>query len=233
MWKPGTAKPNGSLTPSSSSGKKKKKPSRPKLDLGGIDDDIRGESITKTTTPSSSTPRKRLSGGTMNMRFMKRRTDTISDNNNNNNNEDEKRKNNNSNSSKTTSSHQRMEKDDAMDIDKDDDDDNGGGANDASTEKDNVDGSSYYAQATSVDMYGIEASLIGRRSFRGFNTAMERIYKDSKACLEKRGDNTDRPTQKVSDEELLLRYQENRGKSTGGGRGVGSFDKKNKNKKRR
>merc|ERR550539_2390065 len=41
-------------------------------------------------------------------------------------------------------------------------------------------------EATSVDMYGIEAALIGRRSFRGFNVPIERIWKDSKACLENR-----------------------------------------------
>lgn len=219
MWKPGTAKPSGSLSISSSSASKKKKRAlRPKLDLGISDDDDNNiTASTRKDVPSSATPRKRLSGGTMNMKFMKRRKDAT---NANGNDDSEKRK---SESSKKNSSHARMQNNNAMDVEENDD---------ISTEKDCEDGSKY-AQATSVDMYGIEASLIGRRSFRGFNAPIQRIWKDSKAFIEN-GAVNDRPG-KVSDEELLLRYKDTakqRG-STGGGRGVGNLDKKNRNKKLR
>lgn len=82
---------------------------------------------------------------------------------------------------------------------------------------------SKYEPATAVDMYGIEASLIGRRSFRGFNAPLERMWAESKALLENR-EGTGRPRKKISDEELLLRYQESRG--------VGNLDKKLKRKHR-
>jgi hypothetical protein len=220
MWKPGTAKPSGSLTSSpSSASRKKKRALRPKLDLGISDDDDNIiTASTRTDGPSSATPRKRLSGGTMNMKFMKRRKDAI---NANSNDDSEKRK---SDSSKKNSSHARMQNNNAMDVEEN---------SDISTEIGCEDGSKY-AQATSVDMYGIEASLIGRRSFRGFNAPIQRIWKDSKAFLEN-GAVNNRPGNKVSDEELLLRYKDTgkqRG-STGGGRGVGNLDKKNRNKKRR
>merc|ERR550539_548169 len=78
-------------------------------------------------------------------------------------------------------------------------------------------------EATSVDMYGIEAALIGRRSFRGFNVPIERIWKDSKACLENR-EASDRPRKKISDEELLIRYQESRV--------VGNLDKQRQHRTR-
>lgn len=201
MWKPGTEKPSGSLL-SKSSEKKKKKGTRPNLDLS-INDGGGALSL-KAKSPSSATPRKRLSGGTMNMRFMKRRKSDIDANKS----ED---------SEKPTPDSQRklpLQNNDVMDIESD---------NDNASEDE-----SKYAPATSVDMYGIEASLIGRRSFRGFNAPIERIWKDSKGRLENRGLN-DRPGKKVSDEELLQRYKDIARER--GSRGVGNLDKKNKKRR--
>ena len=217
MWKPGTAKPSNSFTALSTTSKEKKmkKASRPKLDLDISDEGDTKSLSAKTIAPSSATPRKRLSGGTMNMRFMKRRktpTNGIS------NDDSEKQT---PGSHKKPSPHKMVQNNDAMDI----------GVNDGiSIEKDCEDGSKYVT-ATSVDMYGIEASLIGRRSFRGFNAPIERIWKDSKGCLENRGVKGN----KVTDEELLRRYQDTaieRGRAQGA-RGVGNLEKKNKSKKRR
>lgn len=220
MWKPGTEKPNNSVS-SSSSKKKRKNASKPtKLDIG-FDDD--GGTRKTSTTPkgsSSATPRKCLSGGTMNMRFMKRRKDAIT--NSSNGGDAEKKQ---PRPRSKSPSRSKMEEDDAMNIDETDDD---------VSRDDNYINGSKYARATSVDMFGIGASLIGRQSFGGFNEPIERIWKDSKASMENRGV-TDRPGQKLSDEELLLRYKEmthQRGNADGA-KGVGNFDKKNKSKRRR
>merc|ERR1712070_293052 len=136
MWKPGTEKPSGSLL-SKSNKKKKKKEMTPKLDLS-INDG--GDALSmKAKTPSSATPRKRLSGGTMNMRFMKRR-------------KPDSNANQGDDSEKATPDSQRklplIQNNDAMDIESD---------NDVAPDKDFGDGSKY-APASSVDMYGIEAS---------------------------------------------------------------------------
>lgn len=96
----------------------------------------------------------------------------------------------------------------------DDDADN----SDASSEF-SADDSNKYEAATSVDMYGMEAALIGRRSFRGFNAPLERMWTEARDDLKNR-DATTRKT-KVSDEELLRRYAESNGI-----RGVGNLDKK-------
>jgi hypothetical protein len=88
-----------------------------------------------------------------------------------------------------------------------------------------------YAQiASAVDMYGMTAALIGRRSFGGFNAAMERAYSNSKASIENEAIHG--PKQKISDEELLERYKEIAMKRDDNGRGVGNLDKKVKKRKR-
>ena len=85
-----------------------------------------------------------------------------------------------------------------------------------------------YAPATAMDMYGMQAALIGRRSFHGFNAPIERAYQDSKDSVENRA-RADKPQQKISDEELIQRYQDIVQQRSGGGdnsRGVGNLDKK-------
>ncbi len=217
MWKPGKAKPSGSyLTKSQEKKKKKEKEGTKKNNLDLSIGDSGDMSLPSPNTPSSATPRKRLSGGTMNMRFMKRhKPDT---------NEEGSDRTAPDSHTKQSPAHARLQNNNAMDIDSE---------NDMKTENHYNDGSKY-APASSADMYGIEAQLIGRRSFRGFNEPIERIWKESKGRLENRGLN-DRPGKKISDEELLQRYKDiarERG-NKGGARGIGNFDKKNKNKNRR
>lgn len=90
---------------------------------------------------------------------------------------------------------------------------------------------SYGRVATSVDMYGSPATLIGRRSFGGFNAAVERAFNDSKASSENQ--TSTRPQQKISDEELLKRYKETvMQRDDGDRRGVGNLDGKMKKRKR-
>jgi len=228
MWKPGTAKPTGSTPPSSSKKNKKKKGSaktKTKLDPLSLNDDgaMIKDSESSKAFSSAATPRKRLTGSTMNMRFMKRRKDEISNGSNNNNsnnnatgNDEGEPRSHSKKKKASSSSHSRMQvDDDAMDTS----DDNHSVEQEAAEEESN------YGQANSVEMYGIEAALIGRRSFRGFNEPIERIWKDSKACIENR--EASKRKEKVSDEELLQRYRDaatERG--TGQHRGVGNLDKK-------
>ena len=197
MWKPGEKRPDSSMMTSyyqslSSDSQKKTSVSM------------------DTTSPTTSSGKKRLSGGTMNMRFMKRKktaigTDDVSDKKT-------------LRSPANTASNTKMKSNDEMDIE----------ANHVLEPKAYVDGSRY-ERATSVDMYGIEASLTGRRSFRGFNAPIERIWKDSKRCLEGKGVNG-HSKKKVSDEELLLRYKDMSGRrdSDMKSRGIGNLEKKKK-----
>jgi len=239
MWKPGTAKPTGSTPPSSSKknkkNKKKKGSAKTKLDPLSLNDDgaMIKDSESSKAFSSAATPRKRLTGSTMNMRFMKRRKDEISNGSNSNNNMNKNNNNNNNNATgndegeprshskkkkASSSSHSRIQVDDDDDA-MDTSDDNHSVEQEAAEEESN------YGRANSVDMHGIEAALIGRRSFRGFNEPIERIWKDSKACIENR--ELSKRKEKVSDEELLQRYRDaatERG--TGQHRGVGNLDKK-------
>jgi hypothetical protein len=97
----------------------------------------------------------------------------------------------------TTSDTNNNDNDDAMEIDEtevpDDDDDSTNAA-------------APFSKATPADMYGMGATLIGRRSFGGFNQAMEDAWKGCKATLENRSES--KKKEKVSDEELLKRYKD-------------------------
>jgi len=147
----------------------------------------------------------------MNMRFMKRRKDAINNKSSNENetkdNDKKKRKLKPHPSSPRHYGHQQndtklndisknnsprdlktqhdTDKVLGMDVDDDGDnyDDDDHHHHENQLDNNNVLLSDGYYQATSVDMYGIGASLIGRRSFRGFNPAIERIWKDSKESL--------------------------------------------------
>lgn len=59
-------------------------------------------------------------------------------------------------------------------------------------------------------MYGIQASIVGRRSFGGFNAAAEEAWKNSKAVANSERDDNNNNTkqERISDEELLQRYQD-------------------------
>lgn len=60
-----------------------------------------------------------------------------------------------------------------------------------------------FLEATPSDMYGMQADLMGRRSFGGFHVAMEEAWKECKASLER-----DDSKSNVTDEELVKRYQD-------------------------
>jgi hypothetical protein len=224
MWKPGSEKPEASSM------------------------EIPSTTMTTTTTqtqqtdasgkspPTSTTPRKRLSSGTMNMKFMKRKKEIheqqqLQQLNNNRRKSGGGCEDNDINNSNVVAHRQQQsqEENSAIDMDIYQQDDSTTPMKTSSTFQKYGDDDEPYGQATSMDMYGIQGSLIGRRSFRGFNPAMERAWNDSKASLENRADGTT-PREKISDEELLRRYQ-NIAKSRNGGAGkrdntVGNLDKK-------
>lgn len=61
--------------------------------------------------------------------------------------------------------------------------------------------------ATKADMYGMSAEIIGRRSFNGFNKAVENTYTKAVQSREdhRLGEKVER--QQITDEELLERYE--------------------------
>lgn len=210
MWKPGSAKPTNNSQSLTSPIQKwsSSSPAPPKKN------DSPGDSSRRRSAGSlsSASPRKILSGSTMNMRFMKRRKDAINNKSSNENetkdNDKKKRKLKPHSSSPRHYGHQQNETklndisknnsprdlktqqyntDKVLDMDVDDDgdnyDDDDHHHHENQLDNNDVLLSDDYYQASSVDMYGIGASLIGRRSFRGFNPAIERIWKDSKESL--------------------------------------------------
>lgn len=181
MWKPGTAKPKSS-TP--------KTPSRETAFNGG-----------SLTTPksASSSAKKRLTGATLNMRFMKRKKETQQ--------YEERRKSQSPNPALSPQAEDAF-KIDPMDIEGED---------------------IPFSRATPADMYGMQSSLIGRRSFGGFNPSMEEAWKDAKATLE--DVRQEKPTQKISDEELIQRYQEISKQRSESSRPVGNLHDKVKRRK--
>ena len=185
MWKPGTSKPevDNAITPNKGNSN--------------------GEMSLEESSPKpSSLSKKKLSGATMNMRFMKRKEETS--------NYDRKRKAAISSSSKSASVVPIQ--DDHME-----------------RENNQTGNKETYSKATMIDMYGMNASLIGRRSFGGFNPSMEEAWKNSKASAENRDID---PKKKISDEELLLRYKEI-GRQRSQSRPIGNFNNKSKRQKQR
>jgi hypothetical protein len=171
MWKPGSSKPGAAAddTPPTSD--------QPKT----MHHMLQSQPRTRRSSPKTpSSSRKRLSGATMNMNFMKRKKEL-------NENEAKRRATMNLESHGTTGTssspppaQQQQQQE------------NGAAAvplerakvtrqatvmNPDETER------GHYTQATSIDMYGMEAALIGRRSFRGFNPPIERAYQESRKSV--------------------------------------------------
>ncbi len=88
-----------------------------------------------------------------------------------------------------------------------------------------------YEVATPMDMYEIQASLIGRRSFGGFNAAMEEAWKSSEASRKEQTSQLRKA--KVSDEELIQRYQDIVNKRSKSSRVVGNLNEKSVSKRQR
>jgi len=201
MWKPGTAKPS----PETPKTKTLKKVETPK------NGSVAGKEGTSEKKPNSSA-KKRLSGATMNMKFMKRKKETEDY-------EEERRKSgihsphpsSTPNKDSTTPTPEAT-RSDAMDID-----------DDASTSEE-------YSNSTTLGLHGMQAMLPGRRSFGGFNTAVEDAWEKSTAAIENR---SLEPSQKISDEELMRQYEAIVKERSGSSRSIGNLNGKSKRQKQR
>mmetsp|Transcript_20843 Transcript_20843/g.36641 ORF Transcript_20843/g.36641 Transcript_20843/m.36641 type:complete len:225 (-) Transcript_20843:503-1177(-) len=224
MWKPGSRKPErGPMAAEAAEATATNRKNLPSFK----DDDNDKE---KTS------PRKRLSGATLNMKFMKRKKEISSHEQQQ---QLQQRPKNPPAVQKTeqeclatTSSTKNGNNDQYMHFDDIDNDDNNDETTMTSGDGDRG-GCEYEYTTTSVEMYGMEAALIGRRSFRGFNPTMERTWADSKKASLETGEHLDgRPTQKLSDEELLRRYQQVVNERDAKSRTVGNLEAKMKKRKR-
>ena len=233
MWKPGSEKPEGSSMEIGSTTTMASTTTQPQQEAK-----LKTDPPGRSPIPSSTTtPKKRLSSGTMNMKFMKRKKEIHEQQQQ----QQQNRRKSGGGEDNDTSNHNGVKQQSQsvdMDIDQQDDSTTPMKSSYTQQKRQYGDGSDEpYGQATSMDMYGIQGSLIGRRSFRGFNPAMERAWNDSKGSLENNKVNG-APREKISDEELLRRYQDiaksrNGNSSTGKQQDtVGNLDKKMKKRKK-
>ena len=260
MWKPGSQKPGGS-----SSKKKKNKggKSPSSSSIGGLQipeasplqhtttsSNGQSPSQNETTTPDS---RKKLSGSTMNMRFMQRHSQQQ---NHSSRSPPSRSRQERSQSPKShpsnpphslqqqqlnspagadiavpTPTNSSNDHDHERIIMADDDENDDDGASDVDM-KDASSSSSRYGVATSADMYGYShVAVIGRRSFGGCNPTMAEAWQ-----LSQQAERDDAQQQSVSDKELVKRYLQSRKSADRqkavGPRHDGSQYSKGKNKKR-
>ena len=162
------------------------------------------------------TPPKKLSGSTLNMRFMQRKAEA----------------------EEAAARKQKAEQDASTQQNINDDDEDG----DASMlENDEGPDSSTMTPliATDADIYGLEADIIGRRSFGGFNKAVAENWSSALALRQKGiGKSSNKTT--LSDEELLRRYEKYvTGKADGpdvdkrATAPIGNLDKKGRQKRKK
>lgn len=157
----------------------------------------------------------------MNMRFMKRKKETDDY-------EEERRKSGVQSSSSTpiatttpnnkhttipTPEAATRKNDDKMDIDDDD-----------------ASSSDECAETTTLGLHGMQGMLTGRRSYGGFNPAVEDAWEKSTAAIENR---SLEPSRKISDEELLRQYEAIVKERSGSSRPIGNLNGKKKGKKNR
>ena len=148
----------------------------------------------------------------MNMRFMKRKKETDDY-------EEERRKSGiqsapTPNKTMTSPTPEKAStRNDKMDVDTDDD----------------ASSSDEYAETTTLGLHGMQAMLPGRRSFGGFNPAVEDAWEKSTAAIENR---TLEPSKKISDEELLRQYEAIVKERSGPARPIGNLNGKKGRKKR-
>mmetsp|Transcript_39201 Transcript_39201/g.80302 ORF Transcript_39201/g.80302 Transcript_39201/m.80302 type:complete len:207 (-) Transcript_39201:294-914(-) len=200
MWKPGTdAPPSRSRSPSRSP-----PPGGP------------ASSTDNVQTPKNKSPKKRLSSGTMGMRFMKRKVEA-----------EEAAKKQAAEEEKARGERKAMEWSAAGTA-------GGGDDGEAMSEDDAV---AVPLSATAADVYGIGASVIGRRSFGDFNKVVQETWNEAveRTARERSGARAER--QQITDEELLERYEKyvKHGDSMGNGKSasIGNLQKKRKKKKDR
>ena len=183
MWQPGESKPEETSDPMDMQ--------TDAVELGEAKEkgvDTSNKNGLEKTTPQSS---KKLSGTTMNMRFMQRKA------------EEKKQE-----AKRRRSAGESMARDQSVspkrpqhtndDGDKEDSDDDMSG--------DEEDDEATFQVAGSVDMYGPQAHVLGRRSFGGFNLPMEQATKSFHISQSSLDPNSKKP--KVSDDELLKRYED-------------------------
>lgn len=191
MWKPGTTAPSRNIH----------KRGREEGDDSRKYQENHSEEIADngngTSKPPSGTPTEKkkaaLSGATMNMKFMQRKMEQRS-------------------FEKKHQQQVEMAASSSLDVSMADAD---GGDNDGGN-SDNSDGPPHIelpqdtpvslTPASSADMYGISVGVIGRRSFGGFNRAIEDTWKASyRSHKEGSGQKSSRG-ERATDEELLQRY---------------------------
>jgi hypothetical protein len=179
MWKPGKSKPAAISTDNIDMDTSETKEAKEQLQ--GMD-----TKITSEKTPPSS--KSSLSGATMNMRFMQRKSEQKQQ-------EQRRRSTGESRAVDEAVSPNRPQHNDG-DGDDDDDDDDMSDDDEETTE---------FQVAGSADLYGPQANVLGRRSFGGFNRPMEDAWKASHHQSDSLGRNS---KAKVSDDELLKRYED-------------------------
>lgn len=193
MWQPGESKPEASSdamdmhTDTIELGETPKEKGGRRMDTSTSN---KNNGLQKTPLSSS----KKLSGTTMNMRFMQRMAEQK---------EQEAKRRRSAGGSmavdQAVSPKQKRPqhtKDDGDDSDDDMSDD----------EEDNEMGTEAFQVAGSADMYGPQAHVLGRRSFGGFNRPMEDAMKSFHTSQSSLDPNSKKP--KVSDDELLKRYED-------------------------
>jgi hypothetical protein len=91
--------------------------------------------------------------------------------------------------------------------------------------------------ATASDVYGIGAAIIGRRSFGNFNKAVEDTWAEAIESKSRERAGARAEKQQITDEELLQRYEKyvrGEGDMSGGGKSssIGNLQKKRKKKRK-
>ena len=167
-----------------------------------------GDAGANTLSGVAATSQKKLSGSTMNMKFMQRKNEMQAYANRN---QQERRK----SSPKKQPTPAKAGRDDPMQMDMDtpaDDDDSDAPAISSLLQHQHPhtlgvkDAPVDMTPATTSDMYGISVDIIGRRSFGGFNKHIETTWKTSYRSHTENNNHFSSNNKHVSDEELLARY---------------------------
>ena len=169
MWKPGTTEPQGqSLVQNSTKGIKS----------------VTVKSKVKTNV------KKKLSGATMGMRFMKRKLDEAAQ---------AKRIKEEKQKQATT----KQSEESGWSIQTADDNN----PNNSSQDTNVVECDDIPEIATASDMYGVVANIIGRRSFGGFNKHVSETWNNTLEEIQNNRTSNKMTKQHISDDELLRRYE--------------------------
>lgn len=241
MWKPGSAKPQGSnkknakgRTPNKR-GRDNMKDGPPaqtprKIDVDDGNDDNEGGSGGGDTPSALSAvapvSQKKLSGSTMNMKFMTRKKETQAFARKNNQQQNNQQSPAAAQSPVATAAGAAATDDDPMQVDMDSSSAPAAMSPLVQQQHSYPNTSSRggaipidMVPATTSDMYGISVDIVGRRSFGGFNRSVENTWKASYQSHQEdgaNGSNGSNSKDTLSDEQLLARYA-NLAKNRGGG----------------